>query len=773
MKQNIHKSPSVDLTSARAYLNQLYSIQSIVETSKEDIDRILDRFDDNTFQVAVVGEFSSGKSTFLNALIQRDILSHGRQETTAAVTKIVNTSISDPKCNTCVIEFENSTNQRLNSLEELKEYTTVSSTKTNVAENVRCVTVYTYILDSAQPVVFVDTPGLNGIADRHRDRTVELVKSAHACIYIMQARDLSQTDCGNIQMLAEYQSDFIFVQNHIDTFSKSEGDSVDAHIEKQRRTLEEKVFTDFPNVRYSICGVSSLKALAAKDLSIEKLYRKDDVLLSNEQRARLYEESCFESVQDELKRLMDENALKSLQKLDSIAAAMRLIENVSAKIADELAEAHVIWENSSDAAFVKRVQSLIDDWKNVQQRNCDSLANLVSAKFSEELRIIVGVGGEIEKYIEEFKRGVNEQIDKIKTIEDRDEYVTENRLTNQINNGRLNLNGKVKDRLHKSVRQVQETAVARVREYANINISGKEPELAEFKLRVQASEKSFESDKQDIDVIAAELSDEQSKAERLRREAIDAANRKQQSESEKSRLESEKSQVLNQREAVIRNLGSRPSAQRREYQETVTVERPWWQLGKIGDFFVGEKTETRYVPYYDYTDQTNWDNRKANYDNEYNQKIAQLQEREARFKNKIAEAEEDRQTAMKGVANAEEAAAQYKEMLEAKQKKLAESREKTTREYIDNCKNGFRRQIEEYAGKELSECLKAYVEQEVESLKPLIVNEIIEQYKIAAEAKRGKLQERINNRSNDRPDGQLEKDLAALISIKDNLQQYL
>lgn len=41
---------------------------------------MLERLKTNTFRLAVVGEFSSGKSTFLNAIIGKDILKHGVQE---------------------------------------------------------------------------------------------------------------------------------------------------------------------------------------------------------------------------------------------------------------------------------------------------------------------------------------------------------------------------------------------------------------------------------------------------------------------------------------------------------------------------------------------------------------------------------------------------------------------------------------------------------------------------------------------------------------------
>ena len=45
---------------------------------------------DDEIRIAVVGEFSSGKSTFINALIGKDILNHATKETTAVITRLIN-----------------------------------------------------------------------------------------------------------------------------------------------------------------------------------------------------------------------------------------------------------------------------------------------------------------------------------------------------------------------------------------------------------------------------------------------------------------------------------------------------------------------------------------------------------------------------------------------------------------------------------------------------------------------------------------------------------
>lgn len=58
-------------------------------------ERLRQCLEDKSFRIAVVGEFSSGKSMFINALVQQDLLSHATQKTTAVLTRLVNVQKDD------------------------------------------------------------------------------------------------------------------------------------------------------------------------------------------------------------------------------------------------------------------------------------------------------------------------------------------------------------------------------------------------------------------------------------------------------------------------------------------------------------------------------------------------------------------------------------------------------------------------------------------------------------------------------------------------------
>lgn len=107
------------------------------------LDNMLERLKTNTFRLAVVGEFSSGKSTFLNAIIGKDILKHGVQETTATITEIQNLSEAE----NFDVYYVNGTTEKEIPIDKLIEYTSTSSKLHNVAQDIKKVVIKTRMFD--------------------------------------------------------------------------------------------------------------------------------------------------------------------------------------------------------------------------------------------------------------------------------------------------------------------------------------------------------------------------------------------------------------------------------------------------------------------------------------------------------------------------------------------------------------------------------------------------------------------------------------------------
>src|SRR5699024_3381209 len=67
--------------------NMIVKFYNTQPTHKE-IEEIVHRLKNETFEVMVVGEFNSGKSTFVNALMERSIMPSSSDPTTAVLTKV-------------------------------------------------------------------------------------------------------------------------------------------------------------------------------------------------------------------------------------------------------------------------------------------------------------------------------------------------------------------------------------------------------------------------------------------------------------------------------------------------------------------------------------------------------------------------------------------------------------------------------------------------------------------------------------------------------------
>ena len=110
---------------------------------------------------------------------------------------------------------------------QLLDYTTTKSRVTNVVNTIKSVDYYTDFMDPSVDIILVDTPGLNGMADGHRELTLEEVKRADFCIYLVGIRGLAETDKIILKEMSYYQKNFVFIINFIDQLKTSEGETVE------------------------------------------------------------------------------------------------------------------------------------------------------------------------------------------------------------------------------------------------------------------------------------------------------------------------------------------------------------------------------------------------------------------------------------------------------------------------------------------------------------------------------------------------------------------
>lgn len=584
-----------------------------------ELDTLGERLRDRTFKLAVIGEFSSGKSTFINAIIGKDILKRRVNETTAAVTYIHNVHHNDSRINTCEVEYNNGKKIKLQDLSNLEEYTTVND-RINVSESIKSVSIYVNFLNVENPIVITDTPGLNGIADRHREITLDEIKKAHACIYLLSRNGVKSTDHDFIRVLLNYQSRFIFIQNFIDVLRQSERETMQTKIAKDEENLKICFGTDDSEVHYQIYGISAIKALAARDLDKDKVFDVDKESISD--RKKLLEESNFHEFEKGLLEMIESGEYLEVIE-DSAKHTLRLIIN---KIKDNINEECELNEQLKiKDDKVKNIEKIKKVIERIELQKEDQNKRLQNFLISRDRENRYSLHEYTRRCLQVFLEILNNDLDeKVKTYEQfvafADCFGLEppifygKRITNYINSELIpDIDGCIQDNLG----HLYDEAILRVSNFITLVPNVKD----QMKIEINNSVEVFNGDKIHINFEKDRIKIKTKKNQLIKMESdIKTLKTQQISIGYDISLEMQNiRQNMQQYEQDKHKLGRDPGVKQKSVQKIRTVERKW----KLLDFILGEKTETYLVDEPDYSEQNEWKQRKKILE-EKNQRIQDI-----------------------------------------------------------------------------------------------------------------------------------------------------
>lgn len=230
----------------------------------------------DVFPVCVIATMSSGKSTFINALLGEEILPEKNEACTARVMAIADNERAITS-KAYIIKQDGS-----------KGYVEIDQRgvleKINADENVKDVLIemnIPVIHNSFKPLVLFDTPGVNNSDDiRHAERTQEILQQLDhgAIIYLMNATQLATNDDALLlQMVSEHikkhpKVDICFVLNKIDMLDEDK-ESIEGIINNARDYIKEFGFDK--------ANIYPISALSAKVL---RLKQNNKYMTKNEER---------------------------------------------------------------------------------------------------------------------------------------------------------------------------------------------------------------------------------------------------------------------------------------------------------------------------------------------------------------------------------------------------------------------------------------------------------------------------------------------------------
>jgi small GTP-binding protein len=198
---------------------------ALADGSRADLDRLASLVNemDELFLLVVVGEYNTGKSTFINALLGDEVFAMGDLPTTRAISILRYGDAGPPEA---------------------------------IGDHIQ---LYHYPLDVLKDLDIVDTPGTNSIERMEEAITREFVPRADLVLFVTSLlQPLTASELDFLTHIREWGKKVVFVVNGIDRRNS------DDQLDRVREYLTREVTTRLGSAAPSLYFISALQALRAK-----------------------------------------------------------------------------------------------------------------------------------------------------------------------------------------------------------------------------------------------------------------------------------------------------------------------------------------------------------------------------------------------------------------------------------------------------------------------------------------------------------------------------
>ncbi|HIP29681.1 MAG TPA: dynamin, partial [Sulfurospirillum arcachonense] len=279
-------------------------------------------------KVAITGQFSSGKSTFLNALLSKNILPTGITPVTSKVNYIKYGDELKIKIN-----YKDG-REEFQSVEHIAKFTD----QRGEVEEIEYLTLYVP-LALLKEIEFVDTPGLNSQAITDTTTTQKVLKEVDGIIWLSLIDNAGKLSEAKVleEYLKEYQNKSLCVLNQKDKFSKEQVAQTTKYVKKS--------FAEFFSEVIPISAKQALESRSHdKNILIDEELEEFLSNLSKDIKSNNLKDikSSYESYQKDVDTILNSDLNKNIELLkesnielvlDFINAEIRPIANSSKEFA--------------------------------------------------------------------------------------------------------------------------------------------------------------------------------------------------------------------------------------------------------------------------------------------------------------------------------------------------------------------------------------------------------------------------------------------------------
>ena len=379
--------------------------------SADNLKKLVDNVKKGLFSIVLVGEFSAGKSTFLNALMGMRILPSFTSETTATVN-FLRHSTEAPNGEAGIVYYNDGHQEVLKEL-TLDSVANVVSTKSNmgkegVALSVDHVDLFLESEYLKNGIMLVDSPGLNGIAANHLEITRRQIEKSHAAIFMFSAdHPGSKSDFEHLEELRSKSKNIFFVLNKINVINPSENVTVESVINDLKDSYHKK----FPeeNEIPEIWPVAANAALAARDKNYQ--YQNGEVVTTKARRSELEEISRMKAFEDRLMEYLTTGERTRDQLLEPVNKSIESLKRLKDTLDDEKQGL----SNKEIAEDFLKEKEAVEKQQKELKRNKKSILEPIRGEIVASIsRMKNAIGSNIERIQENIS-------DEIKLLDDPEE----------------------------------------------------------------------------------------------------------------------------------------------------------------------------------------------------------------------------------------------------------------------------------------------------------------------------------------------------------------
>lgn len=277
-----------------------YGDNPIFSDEIEHLSMSLNKLESN---IAVVGQFSVGKSSLLNALLGEDLLSSRTIESTKVLTRI--RYCKDKASAKLLLTYKSGIIEeiRMEDIDYLQDFTTFQGEQ--ITDELEYVDLFWPVHFLNKDLVLIDTPGANSTTTSAFETTKKQLQNSAAIIYLFLAtKGLDKIDYEILNELSEKGKKIFLVGNHRDKISDQDWLDVKADVEEKL-----KVLSNLHDV--TVLSVSATNALKGKlhndEEAIEKSYINElESVLYTYMKKEEYREAEYRSFEYELLMLEEE-----------------------------------------------------------------------------------------------------------------------------------------------------------------------------------------------------------------------------------------------------------------------------------------------------------------------------------------------------------------------------------------------------------------------------------------------------------------------------------